>query len=31
LPFEILGVDGKLKLNGETVFDRLIIKLKWGN
>lgn len=28
LPFEILGVDGKLKLNGETVFDRLIIKLK---
>jgi hypothetical protein len=28
LPFEILGVDGKLRLNGETVFDRLIIKLK---
>lgn len=28
LPFDILGVDGKLKLNGESVFDRLLIKLR---
>ena len=28
LPFEILGVNSKLKMNGEKVFDRLIVKLK---
>jgi hypothetical protein len=28
LPFEILGVDDKLKLNGADIFTKLIIKLK---
>ena len=28
LPFEILGVNSKLKMNGEKVFDRLLIKLR---
>ena len=28
LPFEILGVNSKLKMNGESVFDRLIVRLK---
>lgn len=28
LPFEILGVDSNLKLNGKNIFDRLIVKLK---
>lgn len=28
LPFEILGVDSNLKLNGKSIFDRLIIKLR---
>jgi hypothetical protein len=28
LPFDILGVNGKLQLNGKSVFDRLLIKLR---